>query len=216
MPISRAICATTGAAPVGAAAHAGGDEYHVGSPASAAAICSCSPRQPCGRSPGSRLRPDPGQLLADLDLGAGLREVQRLHIRVYRNKFERPARQVTLDHAVFTALSPPPPPTPMTLILNYIIQALFKLKPIVDILRFIVKDRTDTFNAFDDSPAARADSLPYCYNSTSIFPDFATENSEPVKKTCGFPSPSPPFAADKGGCAHFARWRTFLHKYYSL
>ena len=40
-----------------------------------------------------------GQLLADLDLGAGLREVQRLHIRVYRNKFN--ALHAALDHAVY-------------------------------------------------------------------------------------------------------------------
>ena len=85
-------------------------------PASAAAICSLLSSAACALTL--------GELLTDLDLGAGLREVQRLHIRVYRNKFN--ALHAALDHAVYRIAAAAADADDFDT--NYIIQALFKLK----------------------------------------------------------------------------------------
>ena len=118
------LCNDRSCAGAGAAAHAGGDEYHVG----ACERC-CDLLLALLGSLAADLRVRAcaltlGQLLADLDLGAGLREVQRLHIRVYRNKFN--ALHAALDHAVYRIAAAAADADDFDT--NYIIQALFKLK----------------------------------------------------------------------------------------
>ncbi len=123
------------------AAHAGGDEYHVGACERCCDLLLALLGSLAADLRDSRLRPDPWSLLADLDLGAGLREVQRLHIRVYRNKFN--ALHAALDHAVYRIAAAAADADDFDT--NYIIKPCSNSKPIVDILRFIVKDRTDNF-----------------------------------------------------------------------
>ena len=65
-----------------------------------------------------------GQLLADLDLGAGLREVQRLHICIDRDKLN--ALHAAFDHAVDRIAAAAAHADDFDI--YYIIQALFKLK----------------------------------------------------------------------------------------
>ena len=125
MPISRAmLCNDRRRAGAGAAAHAGGDEYHVGACESGSdlllALLGCLAADLRVRACALTL----GELLTDLDLGAGLREVQRLHIRIYRNKFN--ALNAARDHAVDRIAAAAADADDFDI--NYIIQALFKLK----------------------------------------------------------------------------------------
>ena len=150
----------------GAAAHAGGDEYHVGvlqrrsDLVLALLRCLAADLRVCARALAL------GQLFADLDLGAGLREIQRLHIRVDRNKFN--ALHAALDHAVDRIAAAAADADDFDI--NYIIQALFKLKthcchpPFYDKESFRLSF-TFFVGVFRRLPRAIC---PHCFNFTSI------------------------------------------------
>ena len=108
----------------GAAAHAGSDKYHmcVGKRRSdlilAFLCCLAADFRVCARALTLC------QLFANLDLGAGLRIVQRLHIRVDRNKLN--TLHTTFDHAVDRVAAATAYADYFNV--HYIIQALFKLE----------------------------------------------------------------------------------------
>ena len=115
MPISRATRAITGAAPSGAAAHAGGDEHHM----RACQMVANFLERLLGRGAadfglGARAKAL-GDLQAHLNDPLGARRGQRLRVGVGDDEVDPDEPETIM---LFTAL-PPAPPTPQTMIRGF-------------------------------------------------------------------------------------------------